>query len=152
MIFQRINRSSPEKVFIVVFNSWSTAAITVGQVVQWDYTTDIDGVGVTRPTARATSGGLAAAGIVADASIAAGAYGLVQVYGFHSAVRMRTVTGGTPAIVGGRPLVVNVAGSVWCVESVATSSISLTTFPLGFSLEATSGFTTIAKKAFIKAM
>lgn len=152
MIFQRINRSQAEKVFVLVYNSYSTAAITVGQTVIWDFATDADGLGVTRPTARATNAGMAAAGVVADASIAAGAYGLLQVYGYHSAVRMRTVTGGTPAIVAGRPLVVNVAGSVFCAESVATASISILTFPMGFSLGATSGFTTAARAAFIRTL
>lgn len=152
LLFQRISRTSPEKVFIVVYNSYSTAAITVGQGVIWDFATDADGVGVTRPTARATNAGMAACGVVADASIAAGSYGLVQVYGYHAAVRVRTVTGGTPAIVAGRPLVINVAGSVFCLESVSTASTTMLTFPMGFSLGATSGFTTIAKAAFLKAM
>ncbi len=151
MLFQRINRSSPEKVFISVFNSYSTAAITVGQGVNWDFITDIDGVGVTIPLARATNAGFAAAGVVASASIAAGDYGLVQIYGFHSAVRVRTVTGGTPAIAKGRPLVMNVAGSVFCLESVSTASTTILTFPIAFSLGANSSFTTAAKAAFIKA-
>lgn len=151
MLFQRINRSNPEKVFIAVYNSYSTASLTNGQGVIWDFATDADGVGVTRPTARATNAGMAAAGVVAE-TIVAGDYGLLQVYGYHSAVRMRTVTGGTPAIVAGRPLVINVAGSVFCLESVATSSISVLTFPIGFSLGATSGFTTAAKAAFIRAL
>src|SRR5262245_44989328 len=102
MLFQRINRTSPEKVFVVAFNSYSTAAITNGQAVNWDFITDSDGVGVTIPLARATNAGVAAAGIVASASIASGDYGLIQVYGFHSAVRVRTVTLGTPAIAKGR--------------------------------------------------
>lgn len=152
MLFQRINRASPEKAFVVVYNSYSTAAITVGQAVIWDFATDADGVGVTRPTARATNAGMACTGVVASTSIAAGDYGLVQVYGYHASVRMRTVTGGTPAIVAGRPLVVNVAGSVFCLESVSTASTVILTFPIGFSLGATSGFTTAAKAAFIRAL
>ena len=36
MLFQRINRSNPEKVFVVAYNSYSTAAITNGQYVPWD--------------------------------------------------------------------------------------------------------------------
>lgn len=152
MLFQRINRASPEKAFIVVYNSYSTAAITVGQVVQWDFTTDADGVGVTRPTARATNAGMATAGVVASTSIAAGDYGLVQVYGYHSAVRARTVTGGTPAIAAGRPLIVNVAGSVFCAESVSTASIAVLTFPFGFSLGANTTFTTAAIAAFIRVL
>ncbi len=44
MLFQRVNRSSPEKVFVVAFNSYSTAAITNGQYVEWDWNVDGDGV------------------------------------------------------------------------------------------------------------
>jgi len=150
-LFQRINRTDPEKVFIAVYNSYSTASITNGQGVIWDFATDADGVGVTRPTARATNGGLAAAGVVAE-TIVAGAYGLLQVYGYHAATRVRTVTGGTPAIVPGRPLAINVAGSVFCLESISTASIAVITYPMGFSLGSTSGFTTIAKPIFIKAL
>ena len=152
MLFQRVNRSSPEKVFVVAYNSYSTAAITNGQGVNWDFITDVDGVGVTMPLARATNAGMGAAGIVASASIAAGDYGLIQVYGYHSAVRVRTVTGGTPAIAKGRPLVHNVAGSVFCLESVATASTTLLTFPIAFALAANSSFTTLAKAAFIRAL
>lgn len=151
MLFQRINRSDPEKIFVTVFQSYSTAALSNGQGVIWDFATDADGLGVTRPTARATNGGIAAAGVVAEA-IAAGAYGLVQVYGYHSATRVRTVTGGSPAIVPGRPLVINVAGSLFCLESVSTASTTIITYPMGFSLGSTAGFTTIAKPVFIKAL
>lgn len=151
MIFNRLNRSNPEKVFVCVYNSYSTAALSNGQAVIWDFATDADGVGVTRPTARATNAGMAAAGVVAQA-IAASDYGLIQVYGYHSAVRMRTVTGGSPAIVAGRPLVINVAGSVFCLESVSTASTTVLTFPIGFSLGATAGFTTAARAAFIRAL
>lgn len=152
MLFQRINRTDPEKVFVAVYNSYSTAAITNGQGVNWDFITDSDGVGVTIPLARATNAGVAAAGVVATASIAAGDYGLVQVYGYHSAVRVRTVTGGSPAIAKGRPLVMNVAGSVFCLESVSTASTVILTFPCAFALAANSSFTTLAKAAFIKAL
>jgi hypothetical protein len=151
LLFQRINRTDPEKVFVTVFNTYSTAAMSNGQAVQWDYPTDKDGLGVTRPTARATSAGMAGAGIIAEA-IAAGSYGLMQVYGIHSAVRARTVTGGTPAIVAGRPLVMPVAGAVFCVESVATASTVILTFPIGFAFGTTTGFTTAAIAAFIRAL
>ena len=152
MLIPRINRTDPEKVFISVYNSYSTAAITNGQAVNWDFITDADGVGVTIPLARATNAGFAGAGVVASASIASGDYGLVQVYGYHSAVRVRSVTGGTPAIAKGRPLVLNSVGSVFCLESVSTSSISIVTFPIAFALAANASWTTLAKAAFIKAM
>ncbi len=151
MLFQRVNRSDPEKVFVTVYNSYSTATITNGQGINWDFVTDADGLGVTMPLARATNAGVAAAGVVAE-SIAAGAYGLVQVYGYHAATRVRTVTGGTPAITPGRPLAINVAGSVFCLESMSTAAASIAIFPMGFCLGSTSGFTTIAKPCFIKAL
>lgn len=153
MIFQRVNRSNPEKVFVVVFNSYSTGAITIGQAVQWDFTTDADGVGVTLPRARATSQGIAAAGIVADASISAGDYGLIQVYGYHSATRVRTVTGGGVVAVAGMPLAINVAGSVWCLETFATHFTGSHIWPCAFMMSVlTNQFTTVAKAVFIKAL
>ena len=152
MLWQRINRSSPEKVFVVAYNSYSTAAITNGQGVNWDFITDIDGVGVTIPLARATNGGIGAAGVVASASISSGDYGLIQVYGYHSAVRVRSMTGGIPAIAKGRPLAMNSAGSVFCLESVATASISILVNQIGFALAANSSWTTLAKAAFIKCL
>lgn len=152
MLMQRVNRSDPEKLFVVAYNSYSTAAITNGQAVIWDFAGDADGVSVTRPTARATNAGIAAAGVVASASIAAGAYGLIQVYGFHTAVRTRAATGGSPAIAAGRPLVLNAAGSVFCLESVSTASTAVLTFPCGFALAANATWTTVAIDAFIKAL
>lgn len=151
LLAQRVNRSDPEKLFVTVFQSYSTAAGSNGQAYIWDFGTDKDGLGVTRPTARATNGGLAVAGILAEA-VLAGAYGLCQVYGYHSAVRARTLTGGSPAIVAGRPLIVNVAGSLFCLESVSTASKQIVSWPCGFAFGATSGFTTAAIAAFIKAL
>ena len=49
MLFQRINRNDPEKIFIVVYNSYSTANLTNGQPVIWDYAADANGVSVTKP-------------------------------------------------------------------------------------------------------
>lgn len=149
LLFQRINRSDPEKIFATVFNSYSTATVTNGQGVIWDFATDADGVSITMPSARATNAGFAAAGVIAE-SIASGAYGLMQVYGYHAATRVRTVTGGSPAIVPGRPLAINVAGSVFCLESMSTAAASIAIFPMAFSMGSTAGFTTIAKVIFIK--
>ena len=151
LLAQRVNRSDPEKLFVTVFQSYSTAAGTNGQAYIWDFATDKDGLGVTRPTARATNAGLAVAGILAE-PVLAGGYGLVQVYGYHSAVRCRTVTGGTPAIVAGRPLILNIAGSLFCLESISTASKTIVSWPCGFAFGATSGFTTAAIAAFIKAL
>lgn len=151
MLFSRVNRSDPERVFIVVKNSYSTASLSNGQAVQWDFNTDIDGVGVTIPTARATNAGMAFAGIAAE-TIAAGAYGLIQVYGYHSAVRTRSKTSSAPGIHKGRPLTLNAAGAVWCMESFATGSKIATAFPGAIALADNSVWTTAAIACFIKAM
>lgn len=151
MLWQRINRNNPERCFVLVYNSYSTASLTNGQGVIWDFATDQDGLSVTRPTARATNAGLAGAGVIAE-TIAAGAYGLMQVYGIHTATRVRTVTGGSPAITAGRPLAINVAGSVFCLESMSTASKQIVVFPMAFSLGATAGFTTAARAVFVKSL
>lgn len=151
MLFQRINRTDPEKLFLVVYNSYSTASLTNGQAVIWDFATDADGVGVTMPSARATNAGVAGAGVAAE-TIASGAYGLMQTYGYHSAVRTRSATGGSPAIAAGRPLALNAAGSVFCLESMSTASTAVLVYPMGFALAAQASWTTKTIAAFVKAM
>jgi len=151
MLFQRINRSDPEKIFLVVYNSYSTAALTNGQAVNWDFVTDADGVSVTRPLARATNGGIAIAGVAAE-GIAVGAYGLIQVYGYHSAVRVRAITAGSPAITAGRPLVANAVGSLFCLESITTGSTHLQVAQVGFALAGWSSWTTSTIAAFLKCL
>lgn len=79
MIFQRVNRTDAEKVFVVVYNA-SGGAFTAGQVLCWDCGTSADGIRVTTPAAAILS---AFAGL-ATAGIANGAYGLAQVYGYCS--------------------------------------------------------------------
>lgn len=152
LLFQRINRSSPEKIFVVVKNNYSTAAITVGQCVQWDFTGAADGVGVTRPTARATNAGMATCGAVAETTIAAAGYGLIQVYGYNSALRVRNVTTGSPIMVAGSPLFANVAGSVFCFENGSTASTVILKFPCGFAITASAGFTTAVRAGFLKCL
>ncbi len=152
MLFQRINRSNPEKVFVAVYNSYSTAAVTIGQYVAWDSLTDSDGVSVTIPQARLLGGGVDAAGVVASASIASGDYGLVQVYGYHATARVRSFTIGIPAIAKGTPLYANAAGSVFCLENAVSHQTGLRVWPVGFALAANSSWTTLAKAVFVKTL
>lgn len=149
MLFRRVSRTDPEKIFVVVKNSWSTAALANGYVVQWDFTTDVDGVGVTQPTGMATNLGNACAGVAAEA-IAAGDYGLVQVYGYHSAVRARACTS-ADAIALGSGLRPNLAGSVWCAEGHDPDG-TLNYHCMGFALSIWSSWTSTTISAFIKAM
>jgi len=69
-----VTRSDPEKVFIQVKNGYSTASLTVGQLVCLS-TTAKDGITVTRP---ATANLALLKGVVKDATIAYGEYGEVQ--------------------------------------------------------------------------
>lgn len=151
MLFARINRANPEKAFVVAQNSYSTAALSNGQAVIWDFITDADGVSVTLPLARATNAGVAAAGVASEA-IAVGEYGLIQAWGYHSAVRVRTVTGGSPAIEAGSPLALNVAGSIFCLESFATGSTNILVYPCAFAYAAQASFTTKTIAAHLKAL
>ena len=104
MLLARISRTDPEKVFIVVKNGYTTASLTNGQPVMWDMG-DADGVNVTKPSA-AFKRGAAFAGIVAE-TIASGSYGLIQVYGHHTAVIVDSST--TADIYTGAALFMSVA-------------------------------------------
>ena len=151
MLFQRVNRSNPERIFIIAKNSYSTASLSNGQSVIWDFATDADGVGVTRPSARATNAGIAMAGVAAE-TIAAGDYGLLQVYGYHSAVRQRSDTSGVNLLVPGAPIGLNSAGSVFCLEALSTGAAVILTYPCGFSLVSSAVWTTVASPAFLKCL
>ena len=123
------------------------------------YATDADGVGVTKPTdtaaVKALHNGTAFAGIAAQ-TIASGAYGLIQVYGYHSAVRVRSWTAGVPGIAAGTALVC--VSAVFCLESyinyaLATSSLTqVNVRHAGFALAAQASWTTKAVAVFIKAL
>ena len=158
MQFSRALRADPEKIFMVFKNSYDTASLTNGQACMVDYTDDADGVGVTKPAARSTThNGNVIAGIAA-ATIAAGKCGLIQVYGYHSAVRARIATQGA-TLAAGKPLYCAAAGA-FCVEParfVCTTCSSTTKVsvlePIGFSLgSAYTLWTTTTIAAFIKAL
>jgi hypothetical protein len=157
MLFQRINRTDPEKIFIVCYNSYSTASLTNGQVVMWDYTTDCNGVGVTKPTSVASHIGAPVIAGVAAETIAAGSYGLVQVYGYHSSVYMRsaTTTGTAPlkvnAIAKGSPLHAPFASN-FHFESWSSASNSYLVVPYGFALAAQASYTAKQVAAFLRCL
>ena len=89
MIFKRISRSDPERIFVVCENGYTTASLSNGQAVVWDMS-DADGMTVTK-NATGVKRMASFAGVVSE-TIAAGAYGLLQVYGYHSAVRVDSHT------------------------------------------------------------
>lgn len=143
MLFQRLNRSDPEKVFIVIKNTYSTAAITVGQAVCFDYTTDADGVGVTQPTTALLE---VPAGIVETASIAVGDYGLAQVYG-HNA---NALVDGTSGLAAGDTLQIANGSFDLVKDATEVSGASGTIFPGFVAGEAYSTGAAAAKKVFLR--
>ena len=84
MLFQRVNRTDAEKVFVVVYNA-SGGAFTTGQCMVWDCGTSADGIRVTTPATATLS---AFAGL-ASAGIASTAYGLAQVYGYTASASLK---------------------------------------------------------------
>ncbi len=159
MLFQRVNRTNPEKIFIVAKNSYVTASLTNGQAVIWDWTDDGDGVGVTLATATENvSQGTDVAGIATE-TIASGDDGLLQVYGYHSAVRVRTMTTATThiyiesrlAVAKGTPLVGGIS-TVFCLEGVTSAETAQVLQPCGFALAAQAETTTAAIAVFLKCL
>jgi hypothetical protein len=82
MIIQRINRTNPEKVFIVVQNG-SASSIGKGYPVVYEYDGTSDGLSVTDVNTGAAAKNHLVAGLL-DATLAAGAYGLAQCYGVRT--------------------------------------------------------------------
>jgi len=111
MLFQRVNRTDAEKVFVVVYNA-SGGAFTTGQAMEWDTTPTADGIRVTTPSTAALS---AFAGL-ASAGIANGAYGLAQVYGYTASASVKPDI--TTALVAGKIfLPVNASADLSCAGS-----------------------------------
>ena len=148
MLFKRVSRSDPEKVFIVVKNT-SAATLADGYVVEWDFTTEKDGVCVIKPTTLAVSLGNAVAGVAVE-SIVDDAYGLIQVYGYHSAVRARACTS-DDAIALGSGLRPPLAGGVWCCEGQDPDG-TLNYKTMGFALSIWSSWASSTISAFLKCL
>ena len=92
MLFQRINRSDPEKIFIIGKNV-SGSTMTAGYAAVFDISATVDGVNVTKAAAARLQ---AFAGIV-DEDIASNAYGRLQIYGYRSSAYIYSSTGTSAA-------------------------------------------------------
>lgn len=141
MFFQRINRSDPEKVFIVAKSAYTTATLTAGQPVCFAYNGTDDGLAVTRP---ATALFTLVAGICAE-SIANGGYGLVQVYG-HNADAL--VTGTTDVAIGDKLACKD--ASLFLIKSAGTLVAAESGLIVAGQAFTTAGAT--AKKVFIRCL
>lgn len=90
MDIKQINEKDPDKVFILVKNG-TASSLSVGAAVDFEHVTATDGVTVT--AARSDGDSVLFAGVVTPAAIAAGSYGLCQVYGICAAL-VSGVSGG----------------------------------------------------------
>lgn len=153
MRFQKINRDDAERVDVICQNSYSTATITYGQAVCWDYTTDADGVSVTQPTTALLP--LAAGLVSAVDGIASGEYGFVRAYGHHPE---GSVEGGTDVAVGD-PLIAQNADFDLVKATALTIAVSATLTgdqdQFSYLFVAGEAYTTAAaaaKKVFVRCM
>lgn len=161
MEFQRVNRTNPERVFVVMKNSIGSA-IAANQWVAHDVITDEDGVAVEKPKGLNRN---AIAGVAVEA-IADGDYGLIQVWGFRNAARMSGGSGlVTSKITEGTFLYVKTSGyaayaraniSVASTAVVAISAheldkVGIAMSPTNTAAKATSA-TTWVGKCFVKCL
>lgn len=147
MQFKRVNRDQPERLF-VTFKA-NEASIAADDVVQLELTAaSVDGLLVVQPNTaelHATVG-------IADAAIANGAYGLVQVGGYRSTSRIFQ----TNTSIALAQLLVPTAGQDYLasVASSTTSSADVTLQPviavLLETIASSSASATISKKIWIK--
>lgn len=159
MLFQRLNRTDPERAFLVVKNSYSTASLSANQWVAWDTLTDEDGVGVTKPDDPGTI--IAIAGVAVE-TIAHNDYGLVQCWGYRDGARMSGGSGlATSKISEGTYLYIKTSGfavhGLHTIASTATikpwqlNNVGIAMSPSNTAAKATSA-TTWVGKAFIKCL
>ena len=87
MLFARINRNLPERVYITVFNDEASTAWVNGDCVIWETgLTEATGAGVKCLKSPATALLIGVAGFSIGAVVAQ-TYGLIQIYGLHTAVK-----------------------------------------------------------------
>ncbi len=146
MLFQRVNRTNAEKVFVTVLNS-EGSILPLGTAAQWDVVTG-NGVSVM----QANTGELNAFAGILPAAIGIGAYGLCQVYGLaDAAIYLSTDT----SIAAGA-LLAPIAGQNYVSSSLSTwaTNASGTVLPIfAFAMQSsTSSAGTVLLKAFVRAM
>ena len=142
MLFKRLNRTDAERVFVVM--QANVANIAADDVVSLETNaSSVDGVKINQP-ATAIIAQHCVVG-VADAAIANGAYGLVQIYGYRSTSRVLASNGDQALAVALAP----VSGQDYLSSFVSSTAI----YPQFVLLEsATSSNGTVSKKIFIRCM
>lgn len=139
MIFQRLNRTDPERLFMVM-QANETCAADDALILETN-SDSVDGVKVRLPDTALVHAFVG----IADAAITSGNYGLVQVYGYRSTSRVfQTNTSQTTGVV-----LTPTAAQVY-MQSFASSNV-----PYGVLLESivsSSVSNTVSAKIFLRAM
>ena len=150
MLFQRLNRTDPERVFVVFRNNEGATAAKDDTAQLELASASIDGVRVRQPD----TGLLFAFVGITDASTTDGSYGLVQVYGYRSTSKVfQTNTSQDTGVA-----LVPTAAAAY-MRSIATTVDSNTTVTLqpifavlGESIASSSASATISAKLFLRAL
>ena len=135
MQVQRVNRTDYEKIYIVVK---AENALVAGDIVQWSDTASADyPLGIAVEDSVAGTGRLA--GVVVDASIAAGDYGRIQIYGYNTNI---TTDGNVAAtdlwlVAGAAVAVGNTNAEI--EASITTAAIECLQEVIGWNVTADSG-------------
>jgi|GEM_PF-1634300 len=134
MEFARVNPGDPERIYMVVRNSYSTASLTSGQWCGWDIVTDKDGFSVTKISGAIRS---APAGVAVE-TIPHLQYGLIQVWGYLASARCLGGSGSiTSKITAGQALKFYTSG--FAARAFARNSAQLKSahwaFPCGIGIE-----------------
>ena len=151
MIIQRINRTNPEKVFIIVRND-SAAAFIKGYPCVFKFDATRDGLDVEdAKTGTAVKNHLIAG--INDTALAAGSYGLAQCYGVRTDAAMLkcgTATNKNAAV--GDALVLLTASSL--LSGVAAGAVSawLAGIVMGETMASSSAVATTSGTVFLRLM
>jgi hypothetical protein len=148
MLFKRVNREAPEQVFAVVYNN-EGSSLAADSTCQWEpNSASVDGVKV---RAMDTANEYCFAGIV-DSAIAAGAYGLIQIYGYRSTSTVLTTD--TSITTGVALVPVAAQAYLQSQHTVYTSNANFTRSPIfAVLLESiTTSTGNVSRKVFIRAM
>lgn len=151
MIIQRVNRTNPEKVFLIGYND-NTAAMVKGAVVVFDYDATDDGLALEKSSTGAAAKSTLAAGVV-DTALAAAAYGLVQCYGVRTdAIILKCGIATTDNAAIGDAMVMDTTNDG--LSGVATGAISayFPGFVMGETMASSSGTVTTTATVFIRLM
>jgi len=152
MIFQKLNRDDAEKIFIIVQNDEASNAFLKGAPVNLKMDGTLDGVAAERSNTGAAAKNHLTAGL-ADDTTAAGAYGLVQVYGLR-----------TDAVINQGGTASNANGAIGDVLGLFTASNALSglaagtltmyyaAFALAQTVASSTAIATTTGKVFIRCM